>query len=222
MAKKTIAHCNTCGPGRNHEVLFEERTSWSDDDYGIWGNDRYEFLKCAGCDSVKVRHSNVFSENDPEHPTVSYFPPASFRAQPDWIGDLVSVGTEGSAIYQLLVEIYSAVQNDLRGLAAMGVRALLEHVMVSVSGDSGSFVKNLEKFQSDGHVSANQRARLETTLEAGHASIHRGFTPSLEDVTVLVDIAESVLVDVFIHPKKIELLKNRIPKRVDQKAKRPT
>ena len=99
----------------------------------------------------------------------------------------------------------------------MGVRSLLEHVMVSTTGDQGNFVKNLEAFERDGHVSKIQKSRLETILEAGHASIHRGFMPSATDVTTLVDIAESIVVSVFVHGGKVESLKKRIPERVPKK-----
>lgn len=218
MSDKTLGHCNRCGPKTNHIVLFEERTSWSHEEYPIWGSDRYELLKCAGCDSIKLRHTTIFSEDDPEHPEVKYFPPASFRAEPDWLSELAHAkDKEGRAIQQLLKEVYSAVHNDLRGLAAMGVRALLEHVMVSAGGDQGTFVKNLQAFEVNGHVSKTQRNRLETILEAGHASIHRGFTPSTADVKTLVDIAESIVVSVFIHGEKVDSLKKRIPKRPAKK-----
>lgn len=66
-----------------------------------------------------------------------------------------------------------ALQHDLPALAVMGIRALLEAVMISKAGDHGTFSENIAEFEKLGYVSKLQRARLETILEAGHATIHR-------------------------------------------------
>ena len=95
----------------------------------------------------------------------------------------------------------------------MGVRALLEQIMVSTCGDKGRFDLNLEAFEKEGHVSKRQRERLEAILDVGHASIHRGFRPRREDVITLVDIAESVVQSVYVHDGKVDALKKRVPPR---------
>jgi hypothetical protein len=82
----TKAHCNDCGGERNHEVLHCEKTSWEDDDHGVWGGDKYETLKCCGCDLIKLRHTSWFSEE--EESTVHYFPPSIFRRSPEWFSNL--------------------------------------------------------------------------------------------------------------------------------------
>ena len=101
----------------------------------------------------------------------------------------------------------------------MGIRALLEKVMIEKCGDNGSFWENVKEFEKQGYVSRIQRERLETILEAGHAAIHRLYKPSKDDLVTLVDIAESLVESIYIHGSKIEKLKNGIPPRTP-KAKR--
>lgn len=206
------AHCNGCGGERNHAVLHCEKTTWADDEYGISGSEKYETLKCLGCDAIKLRHTSWCSEDD--KPTIHYFPPSVFRKRPDWMNGLVLDLPSGEEfVEELLSEIYSALQNNQRRLAAMGIRALLEQIMIAKIGDHRTFANNLEKFEAAGFVSSKQGERLKTILEAGHATIHRSFRPSKTDLVALVDIAESVIEATYLHDSQLESLRKRIPPR---------
>lgn len=219
---ETKAHCNTCGGSRTHKVLYSEESRW--DDQGICGGETYDLVKCCGCGSLKLRLDEWCSEDsEPDGtlmPRVSYYPPAVFRPKPKWFYDLMlEVAWDDGNIHDLLSEIYVALQNDQRALAAMGIRALLEKVMVEKCGDNGSFWENVKQFENHGYVSRIQRERMETILEAGHAAIHRLYKPTKDDLVTLVDIAESLVESIYIHGSKIEKLKNGIPPRAP-KAKR--
>lgn len=206
------AHCNRCGGERNHDILLLKKTNWSDDAHGIWGSDDYQMLSCRGCEEIKLRHIVSFSEND--HPTIRYYPPSIFRKRPDWFDELYfEIPIEDGFVQGLLNEIYVAVQNNLPNLALMGVRSLLEKVMISKSGDKGSFSKNLNAFALAGYVSDNQKEHLDAILEAGHAVIHRKYKPKDEDVVIVLDITEHIIEFVYLHHSKVSVLKSRVPAR---------
>jgi len=208
----TKAHCNTCGGERNHEILHSERTTWEDDDILISGSDTYETLKCCGCEAIKLRHTSCSPNDDVEREY--YFPPAIFRRSPEWFFDLwLELKSEDEFVETLLKEIYIALQNNLPSLATMGVRALLEKIMISRVGDHGSFAKNIAEFENIGHVSKLQRNRLETILDAGHAAMHRAYTPKVKEVVTLLDITEHIVESVFLHDAKVEELKKEVPAR---------
>lgn len=213
----TRGHCNRCLGVRNQFLLYSTRFDWTEVDEqtgeaAYTESAIYELLKCCGCDQITLR----LTEDAPwlEDGTVRYFPPAVSRQRPEWMSRfryLASTDTEH--IRRLFDEIYSALQNDLRALAAMGVRALLEHVMIAACGDKGTFKKNLSAFESAGHVSAKQAARIGSILEAGHATIHRGFTPDKADISVLLGIAEHVVESVYIHDASVDRLNKSVPPR---------
>lgn len=208
--KRTKAHCNECSGETNHDVLHSIETSWRDDQYGIWGNDTYATLRCCGCDSVKLRHISIFSEDDGK--SVSYHPPAIFRKKPKWLNDLsLGLDEEEEFVSKRLGEIYVALQHNLPSLAAMGVRALLERIMIAKSGDFGTFARNIAEFERQGYVASKQRERLETILEAGHATIHRAFEPSKADVITLVDVTEHIVQMLYLHEGQVAALKKRVP-----------
>jgi len=213
----TKAHCNQCGGDRNHGVLAIEKTSWTDEAYDhIHGGDSYEMLKCLGCEQIKLRHTSWVVGNDDSK--VSYFPPPIFRPNPKWFSDLwYELPDDADFVGTLLKEIYVALQNNLSSLATMGIRSLLEKVMIAKIGDQGSFRKNLIEFEKQGYVSRIQKERLEAILEAGHAVIHRTFMPSTKDVITLVDITEHIIETVYLHEDKVKELQKRVPPRTNQK-----
>jgi Domain of unknown function (DUF4145) len=207
------AHCNLCGGERNHVVLHRVDTQWQEEDGRHAGTDTYQTLQCAGCDAIKLRHQATFPYEPYE--SIDYFPAAIFRPRPKWFDKLIfQLSLDTTSIIDLLNEIYVALQHNLLRTASMGVRALLETVMVSKVGDHKSFGKNVDAFEKAGYVSRVQRESLVAILEAGHATIHRDFQPSRQDVVTLVDIAEHIVEAVFVHEPQVKQLERRVPKRI--------
>jgi hypothetical protein len=114
-------------------------------------------------------------------------------------------------ISELIHELYVCIQNDCRRSAAMAVRALLEQVMIDKVGDQGSFAGNIREFQAKGFISATQQKFLETVIEAGHATMHRAFKPTSEDLIALVNIAESVVESAYVNEHRAAQLQKGIP-----------
>lgn len=221
MTETERVHCNRCGGQRRHELLHKEEFEWEDDIGGgmiITGADIYELLKCCGCDHVVVRHKSWFSENsDPDSgkPVVNtiLYPPATYRKQPNWLTELVFVSNFDDSIQILVEEIYIALQNGAPRLATMGIRALLEKIMIDKVGDKGNFRCNLDAFQRAGFISESQRKVIEPVLDAGHATIHRGFRPNKKDVGLLMDITESVIESIYINAYRVKGFEKKIPPR---------
>jgi hypothetical protein len=225
------AHCNTCSGSRNHQVIYFHEETWeeqmADDPPDFtWGEDRYELLKCAGCGHITLRHTSRFSEHTNSEgepiPIVIYYPPATFRREPYWLFGTGLSGAEKDEIIVvwlpefiscLLKEIYIALHGDCLSLAAMGVRALLETIMIDRISDQGSFKQNLNAFQKQGYISEKQKALLEASLEVGHASIHRNYNPSRDDLRHILDFTENIIEMVYINHLKADILKRKIPSR---------
>lgn len=221
MAENERVHCNRCGGQRRHELLHKEELGW-EEDIGdgmiINGANIYELLKCQGCDHVVVRHRSWFSEDlDPNsgRPVVDtiFYPPATYRKQPVWLTELLFASDFDDSIQSLVEEIYVALQNDTPRLATMGIRALLETIMIDKVGDKGTFSCNLDAFQEAGFISGSQRDVLEPVLDAGHATIHRGFKPNKKDIGLIMDITESVIESIYINSYRAKGFKEKIPPR---------
>jgi hypothetical protein len=209
------AHCNNCGGQKNHAIHNKIVKQWSEKFQGedIYGEDTYILAECLGCNSIKLIHESWFSEDCDSNGYVNvherYYPSSIFRQSPRWLTLLNSQLT----IKKLLKEIYQALQNDAPSLAAMGIRAAIETIMVEKAGDQGTFSKNLNEFESKGYISKVQLKILETTLEIGHASIHRGFTPKTEHLEVAIDAIESLVHRLYLLEQRAKETDEVIPKR---------
>src|ERR1700683_4646541 len=146
-SSKTVqVHCNSCGQTTEHVVLYEEKREFSEEvDPGISfeAYDWYRLITCAGCKAVSMEHVSANSEDwEPDTgPNYSreYFPPRTFRPTPKWLDEPAIP----QYVRESLSEIYIAVQNNASSLASMGIRALLEALMVKKVGDQRSFKATL-------------------------------------------------------------------------------
>jgi hypothetical protein len=214
------SHCNSCGGPTNHSVLHKVTESGVDrieEGIGIDWEKSHMMVRCCGCDCISLRvvssNSECCDEEGRPLLDVRYYPPRIFRAKPLWLLELGLLSKCPPEIPELLDELYVCLQNDCSRAATMAARALLEHILISTCGDQGTFKDNVEAFEKAGHLSRTQRRFLNTVLDAGHATIHRSFNPSRDDLSTVVDIVENLVGLLYVQKEKIELLKKRIPLR---------
>jgi Domain of unknown function (DUF4145) len=202
---KTHAPCSNCLTATEHNVLHtvDRSDEWQ----------HFDLLQCAGCKEVSLRERFAHYDNTT---TVRYYPSPASRKVPDWVYDL-SVGAIGGKsavpLCELLEEIYQAVRGGQFRLAIMGVRALIEQVMIHKVEDNGSFAKNLNAFQQGGYVSLVQRDALNDILDAGHATIHRAYEPKTKDIQIALDITEGIMAAIFVHAEAAKKVSERVPAR---------
>jgi len=207
------APCSSCLRETEHTVLHSvdrssKGTHW-----------HFTLLECAGCKHLVLRETLSFG--DRENDVLRYFPSPASRKVPDWVFDL-SVGFIGglsaASLGELFLEIYQAVSGGQLRLAIMGIRALIEQVMIHKTGDNGSFAKNLEAFQQAGYISLVQRDALNDILDVGHATIHRAFEPKAKEIEIALDITEGIIAAVFVHTDAAKKVSERVPGRPKKRA----
>jgi hypothetical protein len=234
--KTTTAPCSSCLKTTFHNILHSEereipRGWWPEDRQLLletepgepdWKPDSFELIECAGCGRISHAHRYmdlVLSSHEPEvvlGELVDYYPSPVARQKPAWLLRRVMVdgipGVPGD-IASLFDEVYEAVRGGQFRLAIMGIRALLEQVMITKIGDRGSFVRNLEAAHKEGFLSLIQRNAMSSILDAGHAAIHRLHEPTSEDLATALDIAEGICATIFVHPDAATAVSGRVPPR---------
>jgi predicted Fe-S protein YdhL (DUF1289 family) len=218
----TKAHCNGCLGERNHEILYIHESQEDHEDYGgpcFYG--KYELLKCLGCERIVLRVSSWdnWEIDEQRNPIIKiqYYPQAISRPRPQWFRELSRIEnsekSECTYIQDILQEIYIGLQNESIRLATLGIRTLLEFIMIKKVGDNKTFKNNLSEFEKHGYISTGQREILCTVLETGHATMHRSYSPTKDDLITCMDITESVIATIYVHPSKVKELSKKIPKR---------
>ena len=181
-------------------------------------NEYYYVVACRGCGEVHVLKIRIGAEDaiwtlGHEHPFDSplvqtNYPPRNIARQiPKWVGEL----DENLAI--LFHETYGALSVGSVRLAAMGVRAILEQVVITTVGDQGSFKTNIHALATAGHISTKSVDTVMSALEVGSAAIHRGHCPDLKDIRDVCAIIENIVEGLYIVPKSGERLKASTPPR---------
>ncbi|MBZ9604003.1 DUF4145 domain-containing protein [Phyllobacterium chamaecytisi] len=238
MVGTTIkAHCSNCSGERNCEIRGHHKVRGSDD-YAEWWTTWY-LLVCCGCEHVFAQsvsgNSESYDYDCDEQGRETRTPveaittwPAKFkRNRPDWFVDhrtVVDIPSFG--IYRSLSELYGALDNDLNTLAAIGVRTTFDIASEQLGVASGlSFEKKLQAMVDCKLITESQSDHLGVLIDAGSASAHRGWQPSVDDLDTLMDVLEEFLHDSFVAPAKkkvadakVAKMKAKVPPRPGRKA----
>ena len=166
-----------------------------------------------GCGRIHfILHSWSTLETDEDGEPVrsnKYYPPRLYRATPTWYNRL----DKEWEVYQLLNEVYAALGSESYRLAVMGIRALLECLMISHVEDQGTFGKNLKEFEESGYISRIQKKSLLAVLEVGHAAIHRSHNPDKSQIDVCLNICENLIETIYVNKQDTDRLEGHVPKR---------
>ncbi|XHE13333.1 hypothetical protein PCC82_00915 [Agrobacterium deltaense] len=215
------AHCSKCDGDRNCATVGYFKDSGNEEEYYYWIKE-WSILRCLGCDNVFAQTISSNSEDytddygpDGEttteyHETVAYWPALSKRRAPEWI-DEIPTNSETGTLHTAIAEVYGALNNDLKILAAIGMRTVFDVAATSIGIDSSlPFVKKLRELVDRNHIRESELSSLEIVVEAGSASVHRGWEPRPQELTVMMDVLEEFLFGAFIVPLRKKRAEERI------------
>lgn len=237
LEKSMKAFCGECGGERNCYIRGEFGASDDYDSITFWRN--WYILQCMGCEFVFVLRAEANSEDleygydergevfhQPEE-TRYFWPALAKRKQPEWF-QLFST-EQHLRLNRALHELYTALENDLTMLAAVGVRACFDYAS-SLCGvdDNLSFEDKIGQLALLKKIEDDDRERLVALVESGNASVHRGWDPSLQQLNVLVDILEHFLRETFVSKEERKKLNESarevrasVPARLKKKLEKP-
>jgi hypothetical protein len=218
-------HCNRCQGETNHTVLAQAMQDWeyldARDDLtwdGIpaYMRRQYSIVECRGCEEVSFlleSDSQFTFANQTDKPpfeadreVTATYPPRLFRHLPTWFGKIPDV-----EVQNLLQEVYSALQNDSRRLAVMGVRTALDMLITKAVGDLGAFKKKQQAYVELTRVGRRTEDAIQRVFEFGSAAVHRGFHPSNSQIIDAVDALEHILHEHYILPQRTHRMEEDTP-----------
>ncbi len=188
MARVLRSPCNNCGRETDHDVVYEDTNTVHGPSGDILETVKYA-LKCRGCHDLSFRAEERYYEfagveYEDVTPAVTFQPPRLWRRPPDWHNALEDLDPD---LFDLLKQVYLASNDEQTKLLSMGVRTALDHLMNKVlRGDFGSFEQKLSEMVTQGHLTGNQKEDLETVIDAGSASSHRGYRPPRDLIIAII------------------------------------
>jgi len=154
--------------------------------------------------------------------TIRSWPAKSKRERPDWFSaNIIETDQTTLDLDRSLFELYGALDQDLMMLAAIGVRTSFDIAAEILGVDPDiPFRAKLEDLVERKLIKEHDREHLYVLVDAGSASVHRGWRPTVEDLDALMDTLEAFIFDTFVAPsrqkaaaEKVARVKARVPKR---------
>ena len=221
--------CNRCSGITNHFVRGEYNRDESFADESIRTYDRLLIVECCGCENLALvkmtaTTEDLFYYEDPDTKETMaeliwdkvIYPPVTYRAPPTWFEDVPD-----PTLRQISEEIYKSLQTESNYLATFGSRTLIDRLILLTVGDKGNFVAGLNALQDEGKISQHERDILQPVIQAGHAAAHRGWAPTREQLTTILDTVEGLIRRLLVLPKLAEELEGAVPGRDGVVAAQP-
>ncbi len=202
--------CSECGNETNHEVRCSVDHTWGNQD--IQGTDSHQVVQCMGCDSLSFRSASSNSEDIAYGPDnelvylerVEVYPP---RAAGRWrLPDSRLLPYEVRHIYD---ETHKALCSEMRVLAAIGIRALVEAVCSEKKAEGRTLEKKIDDLVDKGALTKVNANILHRVRYMGNDAAHEIKRHNLETLGTAFEVAENLLQNVYILPEKAEKLKNK-------------
>jgi predicted transport protein len=214
--------CNSCKQKTKHHVRGKHDNPKDIWDGVVWYRQRMLIIECCGCEHLEFVEMSRLAEGygyfDNEETAVqneerkwneTIYPPVTYRNPPPWFEDLPD-----PTLRAISKEIYNSLQTNSHYLATFGSRTLIDRLIVLTVGDKDNFSSGLQALEDEGKLSAHEREILNPVIDAGNAAAHRGWTPTKEQITVILDTVEGLIHRLLVLPGLADELDDSVPSRV--------
>lgn len=184
-------HCPQCGPDRKAHVRGKATVRWDDANSPVHGSTTGFLLECCGCETLYFRRDLWFSEWDDGDEDITYFPFPAARKKPSWVED---IEVADAVLGRLLGELYLSLDAGLRVMSATAIRTAIDRASELLGvNPSLKFFQKLDGLETGGHISSNERKILDVLIDAGSAAAHRGWRPTPDQLSIMMDALEGFL-----------------------------
>ena len=202
--EKVKSYCSTCGRDTNHEVIVAHTMSHRDD-YACDMN--YQVVGCLGCESVSFRRNFIDIESAYPSRDGEWVVPEDNDVYPKVLQG--HVGIEGvfrlpDVVGKIYTEVLTAITEDARILAGLGLRGVVEAVCNNLEITGRSLETRINKLASAGHISKSDAERLHAIRFMGNDAAHEIRSPHDGALRVALKIVEHLLQSVYILEKEVE------------------
>jgi hypothetical protein len=188
----------------------------ADDEAGFREEVTLRILVCPACDTAYFQEEYWCDGGWMDAPEMTHWPPPARRPRPPWFNRMVL--TDGT-LERILREVYTALDSDLRILAAIGIRTAFDRAAELLKIDVQAFGAKLTALVDRGAIGVAERQHLDVLVDAGGAAAHRGWNPDHQQLTTMMDIIEGFIHRSFILPGAAKRLREGVPARLARSGK---
>lgn len=200
--------CINCDTYTYHKVLTSVNEYDNDPFWGLHWSD-HEIVLCQGCRTISFRKAWGTdeevgeTEEGPVYDESQSLFPGRIRGRKE-LQYLYDLPTDIQKIYK---ETHKALSSDQPILSGMGIRALVEAVCTEKQAKGKDLKQKIDDLVNIGVLTKEGAEVLHHTRLYGNKAAHEIAAMKETDLGVLMDIAENLLKNVYILPKKAAQLK---------------
>ena len=211
---KTVkCFCNDCQKDTNHQVLTDyEVPNNEESDY--WCELHYQVVQCMGCDNIELRTEFVDLENGhyTDSDGMEYEPEITDEIFPKRIPEVFNSG-EKDCIPKNIIGLYNEVEKaivyDLKLLAGIGLRMLVESIANDLKIAGGDLMSRITKMKEERLISESECTMLHQIRFLGNDATHDMTAPEIKSINFALSVIESLIRAKYIQP---EQAKRTLPK----------
>lgn len=205
--------CNTCGRQTNHDVLTDVTQSVHDPILST--SVTYRTVQCRGCEtlSAQILKTDAMSQaTDPETGEVvqiydiDYFPPR--QAGRKALQHAYELPQNIGFVYK---EVLSALFGNMRMLAAVGLRTLVEAICNDQRAAGKSLVEKINQLRDTKVLTPAGADILHRVRVLGNTAAHEAGPQPIKDLWEALDVVEHTLASVYILPARAQRKKRTKP-----------
>jgi uncharacterized protein DUF4145 len=244
LGDKYKIYCGNCNNDTNHLVLQSVDTSGSEVIFYVNNNpnmpetidwaDHYQIIQCQGCENITFRHLNWFSEYQEYYGPNDYNDGTTVRIYPKKDKNTLSLNdyyNVPNSIRRLYRETIDCFNNEALTLCAAGLRSIVEGICLDqgikngpveiTKPDGSTIIKRksdlrgkIKGLYEKGILTSKNSEILNEHRFLGNEAVHELSQPSVEELSLAIEIVEHTLDDLYEIPEKAEeLVKKRVKRK---------
>lgn len=195
--------CDNCNTTTAHTVIHEVR--WDEPNEDITYIDYCQMTKCEACGHPGYRIVNVNDGNihDDEDRHGLYCIPDLFFFQRNAesqikASDILNTHDLPNEIRKMYEEVISSIQSGNFMLSGVGLRTIIEAVMVSLGSNGWSLSKKIDEAVGAGKITELDADRLRNVKFLGDSIAHRMAQPTQPEVASALRLCNHLLQSTFL------------------------
>ena len=211
MEKNNIRlYCNDCHKTTNQEILYttEKKEQFDEEGQDIIKTVVHNLVQCKGCEFIGLQI--VTTDTNDENGNVneySFIYPEEEEYEDDRFLGYDEMKFLSKPIKKTYEEVTDAIDYDLRLLADIGLRTLVEAICINQKITGRNLKGKIDNLHSKGFISANELPILHKLREIGNLGAHQIKSPSSTVLENALEIINHLLRSVYIIPKRSKKIK---------------
>lgn len=210
-------HCLSCDRSTNQFIRAKFAPKFQAE-YELYKNNEYCIAECLGCNNISFMHIRWGDDDESKDENGDPIKIMSHFVEDDrWLEDYQFLNEEElddlpAMIFYMYEELQGALQREMRVLAGVGMRMLIEAVCLNRKIEGKILQHQIESLLSLGLISKNDFDVLDELRKIGNNSAHKIKAPSDSVLEAALEAVNHLLRTIYIVPKRTRRLKAKSKK----------